>query len=594
MAQSRSDAVRGDHRRLAGELKRIDGKGYKAYKDIAGGWDLPLRTSSGSLTCTLFIDHVQGDPYAAPSRMRLRISREASAVPAEATDNPARRVALEDYLTRVADRAAKKSDVRVDAGNQEVLPRTSCVVDRSMVELRLAANLPAKGRRIKGGEARSLLLDDLPGVAAQSLLWEVQDEPDLWRHLQVKEDQVALRGQLREKGLIAFVGEGSVLPRESGVSDRPLREGETPVVPFRPPESMLVTLEAPHAGRVRGMGIPAGVTVIAGGGFHGKSTLLRALERGVYDHIPGDGREYVLTVEDAVKIRAEDGRSVSGVDISPFIDRLPFGKDTGGFSTPNASGSTSQAANIMEALELGAGVLLIDEDTSATNFMVRDDTMRRLVPREQEPITPFIDQVRQLADQRVSTIVVMGGSGEYLRVADTVIVMETYQPYEVTSRSQEVLNAAGVREPEAGDNDLFRPVRAPEGRRVVPKSIDPYRGRKRKIKLRGMERMQFGGEELELGALEQLVDPSQLRAVGEMLVHLREEGYLEGASLPEAVAALIAQVETKGLDTLAPYGGPQGRHPGDFAMVRSLEVGAALNRLRTLKVRSKVAAETDA
>jgi len=585
MAWSRPDGVRGGHLDLAAELKRLDGKGYKAYKDLGGGWELPLETSTAKISCILFMDHVQGDPYAAPSRMRLRISRKDSAIPTETTENRARRVALEDYLTRVADRMAGRSGVRVDVGGQEVLPRTSCMVNGDFAEFRLAADLPAKGRRIKGGEARRLLLEDLPEVA-RCLLWEVQDQPALWRHLHVSEDQVALRSQLRQEGLVAFVGQGSVLPRASGVSDRPLSEGETLVVPFESPESMLVTLDAPHAGSLRGMGIPAGVTVIAGGGFHGKSTLLRALERGVYNHIPGDGREQVVTVEDAVKIRAEDGRSVTGVDISPFIDRLPFGKDTHSFSTPNASGSTSQAANIMEALEIGTEVLLIDEDTSATNFMVRDETMRRLVPRDREPITPFIDQVRYLAEQHVSTIVVMGGSGEYLRVADVVIVMDTYRPYEMTNRSRDIVRSAGIRESEAGENDFFRPVHRPEGRSVVPTSIDPYRGRRRKIKLRGMERMQFGGEELELGSLEQLVDASQLRAVGEMLVHLRDDGYLEEDSLPEAAAALTARVEAEGLDILAPYGGPKGRHPGDFAMVRSLEVAAALNRLRTLRVKS--------
>src|SRR5660397_242729 len=434
MAWSRPDGVRGGHLDLAAELKRLDGKGYKAYKDLGGGWALPLETSTAKISCILFMDHVQGDPYAAPSRMRLRISRKGSAIPTETTENRARRVALEDYLTRVADRMAGRSGARVDVGGQEVLPRTSCMVNGDFAECRRAADLPAKGRRIKGGEARRLLLEDLPEVA-RCLLWEVQDQPALWRHLHVSEDQVALRSQLRQEGLVAFVGQGSILPRASGVSDRPLSEGETPVVPFESPESMLVTLDAPHAGSLRGMGIPAGVTVIAGGGFHGKSTLLRALERGVYNHIPGDGREQVVTVEDAVKIRAEDGRSVTGVDISP--------------------------------------------------------------------------------------------------------------------------------------------------------SIDPYRGRRRKIKLRGMERMQFGGEELELGSLEQLVDASQLRAVGEMLVHLRDDGYLEEDSLPEAAAALTARVEAEGLDILAPYGGPKGRHPGDFAMVRSLEVAAALNRLRTLRVKSK-------
>lgn len=74
------------------------------------------------------------------------------------------------------------------------------------------------------------------------------------------------------------------------------------------------------------MGIPEGVTLIVGGGFHGKSTLLQALERGVYHHIAGDGREMVITRQDAVKVRAEDGRNIEKVNISAFINNLPAKK----------------------------------------------------------------------------------------------------------------------------------------------------------------------------------------------------------------------------------------------------------------------------
>ena len=178
-----------------------------------------------------------------------------------------------------------------------------------------------------------------------------------------------------------------LLPRRSGVDDRPLEGGG--VVPFRSPESLRVVLQAPNAGSVPGMGVPVGVTLVVGGGFHGKSTLLRALEAGVYNHRPGDGRERVVSDPDTVKVRAEDGRAVAGVDISAFIDGLPLGQDTHHFTTPNASGSTSQAATIVEALESGAHALLVDEDTSATNFMLRDRRMQSLVPKDAEPITPF-------------------------------------------------------------------------------------------------------------------------------------------------------------------------------------------------------------
>ena len=169
---------------------------------------------------------------------------------------------------------------------------------------------------------------------------------------------------------------------------------------FVSPSSMEVTLNLPNHGPLKGMGIPKGITLIVGGGYHGKSTLLEALELGVYNHIAGDGREYVITESDAVKIRAEDGRSIKSADISLFINDLPNGKDTCCFYTEDASGSTSQAANVMEAIETGSRLLLIDEDTSATNFMIRDELMQRVVKRSQEPITPFIERVQWLAQEK--------------------------------------------------------------------------------------------------------------------------------------------------------------------------------------------------
>eukprot|EP00438_Fugacium_kawagutii_P004327 Skav220059 [mRNA] locus=scaffold1709:61262:63212:- [translate_table: standard] len=213
---------------------------------------------------------------------------------------------------------------------------------------------------------------------------------------------------------------------------------------------MEVSITLPHAGTVTGMGITRGVSVIVGGGFHGKSTLLHALQLGIYNKVPGDGREHVVCEPSAVKIRAEDGRSVKCTDISPFINNLPFGKlavmgtmalwkATTEFSTGDASGSTSQAANIIEALEVGAMSLLVDEaprrqtdDTCATNFMIRDEKMKALVAPDKEPITAFVRKVRPLFEELgVSTILVVGGSGDFFTVADAVIMMDEWLGYNV-------------------------------------------------------------------------------------------------------------------------------------------------------------------
>jgi predicted ABC-class ATPase len=271
------------------------------------------------------------------------------------------------------------------------------MIDQNQVEARLEVGLPAAGRRILGREAKEIFFDALPQIISSSLFFNDIPEKTLIKHVEIVEDQHFLRGELKKRKLVAFIANGSILPRESGVSQRPMRKG---AVPFVSPEKFQVEINLPHHGTVKGMGIPEGITLIVGGGFHGKSTLLQALQLGVYDHIAGDGREYVVTRQNAVKIKAENGRSIEKVNISPFINNLPRRQDTRAFSTENASGSTSQAANIMEALEIGTDLLLIDEDTSATNFMIRDGRMQQLVQKEKEPIIPFIDRVRALYEKK--------------------------------------------------------------------------------------------------------------------------------------------------------------------------------------------------
>ncbi len=538
------------------------------------------------------MDHVQGDPFAAPSRLRVRVPAARAGFPAELFSVDVRRVAVEDYLTRAFAAAisrfarghrgsGKSGIIAVDRPGQEILERTSAVVTESWVEIRFVMGLPAAGRRVLGQEAVRMFYDELPRIVEAALLYRSLDAAALRRHVDVAEDQEHLRGQLREMGLVAFVADGAVLPRESGVSDRPLRGPK--VVPFRSPAELRVTVRLPHAGEVTGMGVPAGVTLIVGGGYHGKSTLLRALERGIYNHIPGDGRELVVTVQDAVKIRAEDGRRVEQVDISPFINNLPGGQDTRAFSTEQASGSTSQAANIIEALELGAGVLLLDEDTSATNFMIRDRRMQELVAKSREPITPFIDKVGQLYRERgVSTILVVGGSGDYFDVADTVIMMDNYVPQDVTARAREIAKRFGQgRQAEGGGS--FGPVtpRSPLG-----ESLNPRRGRREKVKIaaRGLHTITFGSENIDLSAVEQLVDESQTRTIGDALYYAATRYFDSRTTLREALEKVMGDIRRGGLDVLSPF---RGQNPGDYAMVRIFELGAAVNRLRSLKVRQR-------
>ena len=558
-------------------LQRIDGRGYKAYKDIQGRYDFD--------DYELVIDHVQGDPFADPSRVRLLVPKETAGFPQELYRNRSRTIALADFLTRAVAAALRQRERRwqgsgksglilIDAPGQEILERTSVLIHNGDVEVRLKVGLPARGRTVLGRQAIDIFFEDLPALLEKALRARAHSPAVLRRHVEANEDQDALRGQLSDLGLVAFVANGSLLPRRSGVDDRPLPAEQA--ILFEAPPSLEVEITLPNRGRVRGLGIPKGVTLIVGGGYHGKSTLLKALERGVYNHIPGDGRELVVTESTAVKIRAEDGRRIEKVNISPFISNLPFGKDTTRFSTDDASGSTSQAANIIEALEVGTHLLLMDEDTCATNFMIRDHRMQELVAKEKEPITPFLDKVRQLYEELgVSTILVIGGSGDYFDVADTVIMMDEYRPRDVTARAKAIAEKyRAERKPEGGDH--FGEVTP---RRPLPESLDPSKGRRDvKLKARDVDEIQFGLHEIDLSAVEQIVSRSQTRAIGHALVRLKHR-HLDGrTTLRQAVEALERELDAHGLDVLTPS-------PfGDLARPRRFEIAAALNRLRTLRV----------
>jgi predicted ABC-class ATPase len=568
-------------------LARIDGQEYKAYREIEGTYDF------GDFL--MFIDHVQADPFASPTRVRLQSPQQKAKFPPELFQNKTRAIALQDYLTRKfakAIRAVVKGNrgiggsgkISVDTPGQEVLERTSCLVDKEKIEVRFTLGLPAAGRTVLSRQAEEMFFGEIPRIAEQSLFYENLSPVEGKHHVDVVEDQEYLRAQLSEKKWICFIANGSLLPRISGIDERPLKtvegSGQKSVVLFQSPREMEVEVETLYRGKIKGIAIPEGVTLVVGGGFHGKSTLLNAIEKGIYPHIPGDGREYVVTHPAAVKIRAEGGRAVEKVDIRPFISNLPLGKDTGEFSTDNASGSTSQAANIIEALEVGAKVLLIDEDTSATNFMIRDQRMQELVSKEKEPITPFIDHVKKLyQEQGVSTVLVMGGSGDYFEVADRVVMMDAYVPKDVTRRVREIAQKyPTLRKPEGRESFGKVCFRIP-----LPESFDPQRGKRGvKIDAKGLKTIVYGKTAIDLSRVAQVVDESQTHAIGD-LIHYSATHYFNGAvPLAEGLRRAMADVKERGLDILDPY------KRGDYACPRLLEVAAAINRMRTLKVKTIV------
>ena len=561
---------------LRTSLRAIDRRSYPAYKSLAGSW------SFGKYI--LNIEHVQGDPFAAPSQLSVSVDRRTAGFPAGCWEAPWNRTALEDYLLRRFGRQAerfshqargsgKSGVLAVTAPGQEVLERTDCQVRDGAVTLRFAVGFPANGRTINARELEKILFDFVPACVEGGLLYASAPKGEASRVTDLAEDRHFIREELGRLDLAAFVADGSILPRASGVSDRPM-EG---AVPFQSPASMALTLELPHRGPVRGMGVRRGVTLIAGGGYHGKSTLLKALERGVYDHIAGDGREYVITDPTAVKIRAEDGRKVTDTDISLFINHLPSGRDTTRFSTLDASGSTSQAANIAEALEAGSRLLLMDEDTSATNFMVRDELMQSVIAREQEPITPFLERALDLWRKAgVSLILVVGSCGAYFHIADRVIQMDAYRARDITAQAKAALEgrpapaltAAGFRLPAGGRAvDLSGSTQTRKNYRG-----DGYRQERLKVKRLGRTAFSVGERELDLRYVEQLVDAGQTQALAYMVRYAREN--LAGKTVAEVAAALAALVESKGLGAVC--GG--GTVPAGLALPRLQEVYACLNR----------------
>ncbi|CAM9329548.1 unnamed protein product [Choristocarpus tenellus] len=464
---------------------------------------------------------------------------------------------------------AKGGEITIDQPGQHVLERSSVVVhDRDgAVEARFTIAMPARGRSICGQWAAEILGQNLAGLVGESLLFHSLDGAALRAHILSVEDQEALRGSLRKAGVVGFVANGAILPRESGNSDRPMDASKA--VRFKSPPSLEKVFNLPNKGVVKGMGIPPGVTLIVGGGFHGKSTLEVALQVGCYNHIPGDGREFVAVEASAVKVRAEDGRCVNAVDISPFIDNLPFGKSTKDFSTPDASGSTSQATNIVEALEAGCTTLLVDEDTCATNFMIRDLRMQILVAKEKEPITPFISKVRALYDSmNVSSILVIGGCGDYFEVADTVIMMDCYAPKDVSEEAKRI-----AREHRMGAGAIAsHPLFGSQASRKPSSNSYTCQG---KLVARGREKIQYGEVDIDLSGVEQLVEISQTRAIGDAMNVLARTAMPQRLTVPQLLDFLEAELDAKGLDALMP-----GAYIANYARPRRFEVAAALNRYR--------------
>lgn len=562
--------------KLTNLLQKIDGRGYKAYKTIQGQYQFDQ--------FTLHIDHVQGDPFAAPSRISVQVPLVDCGFSPALFNTATRKLAFEDFMSRAVANAIKKyargrrgtgksGDIHIAANQQQILQRNALIATDHYLEARLTMGLPAQGRSVAGNDAHAMLLEELPNIVAHSLFYQSIDPLALTKHIECIEDQAYLHTWLRENKQVAFIADNAILARRSSIDERPLTER---AIPFYSPNTLACQVDLPHAGKIRGMAIPEGITLIVGGGFHGKSTLLHALEKAVYFHKPGDGREYIATQAGAVKIRAEDGRVINNVNISPFINNLPFNKDTQMFSTENASGSTSQSANIIEALDCGAQLLLIDEDTSATNFMIRDQRIQALVSKAQEPITPLIQRIRELYENYgISSIIVTGGSGDYLEVSDTVILMEAYSAKDMTHVAHQI---APPKQQQLGQSR--QPGQLPvfeksTHRKPNRQQLIPARGNKPiKIDARETKSLIYGIHEIDLTKVEQLVDSGQTQTIGWFILYYLEKYHDKSQNLVYGLQQAIDDAHSQGLDIIHPY------KVGSLALPRLHEIAAAINRIR--------------
>lgn len=646
------------------KIRSLEGKNYGLYKSLADKpWDF------GDFTLEFL--HVQGDPYAPASRIMVKAPLQNLGYGPEWGGSFERRLALSDYLLRrlcqnVQERFPEKDGaVAIVAPGPEMLVRNSLWIDNGDLRACLQVRLPADGRKIQAEAAAEILTMTLPDLVSASLY---NDEPrgkngtasavgtagangaasavgtasaiktagGMHEFFRVLDERRETMEQMHERGLVAFVPDGAVLPRESGLSERPMPNA----VPFSAPPEMSVTLRV--GGRdVRGMGIPKGITVITGGAFHGKSTLLQALTRAVYPHIPGDGREGIVIDDSAVRIGVEDGRSVRDTDISALVRDLPGGVSTKNFCTASASGSTSEASNLLEAMEFGSRTFLIDEDSSAVNFLIRDHRVRELLGNDREPLIPLTDRIREFAHpatsaenanaesanaapqnacaEKTSTgktcatpqnassatlqsavpqnaeiknacsfIIVAGACGDFLGLADNIIVMANY-------------NAECAK---AGDKFTFEnpegnlaPFAAPKCRNfdqyvkpLLP-ALRPTSAVERqvKVKLSGDTLLQMGFLSSDTAKAGELIDKQQRLGAGFMLLNLcqgansnnkaegEETANDESRSIRNVICTLHEKMMNVGFRNL-----PQGMSR-EMSLPRPVDIACVLFRLRDYK-----------
>ena len=541
---------------LARMLAKLEGKSYSLYRRLRNA-TIIYRDFKLKLT------KIQGDPHAEPSIVEVLIPnsshRFSSKFFEEKNITP-----FTDYISRSLHSICKKHSERCGSGNScyigipkpgpWILRRSSVEVgeNKSLI-LRFYVGLPARGRRVLGGEAVNIFRKKIPSIVKGIILLGEKDY-EIMDHIVNYLDQEYLRSWIKSKGYMFFVGNGSILPRESSISQKPLKNA----VKFLSPKTLSVKVKLPSNRVIEGLAISKGVLIITGGGYHGKTTLLKAIQEGIYDHIRGDGRELVVSSEKTVTVKAEDGRIIHHVNISSFIRKLPSGELTVDFSNLNASGSTSMAASIIEALEAGVELILFDEDASATNLLYKDEAMAKII--SEEPIVPLVNQLRSTVKKTCAGIVgVISASSIPLYVADCIILMEKYVPYDITEYVKKNLCSKRL---------ATLDFKLPQPR--VFAGIREFR----KAKARGFKITitYSNGEKFELNIKDnpRIVEKGQVKTIAYVINYLCKRQIKK--SVPELVE-YINNVLSKGFTTLAkPV-------PPDLTIVNGLDVIWVLNRV---------------
>ncbi len=561
-------------------LGEIDGRDFSEYNRIIGDYDFARYV--------LKVTRIPTEAEDPGTVFVVRVPTQVAGFPPNLYTTAIRRTALEDLLVRKVSDALSKVTAYDDEGisrrrlfvatpGQKILPRSAMVIADDYIEARLTVNLPARRGRILGEEARHVFFEELPAVVNASLVYCNLDEIEVARFVDLMEDADAIRQNLPTRGLVGFVGEGAFLIRLDH-SDKPDYDRD---VPLSVPEELLVDIEVPNKGRVRGLGVPSGITVVLGDAYSGRTELMKALAAGIYNHIPGDGREYVISMPDTVYIAAEDRRSVQRVDISAFVRHNPAGRDVRQYTTTHADPCAAQAAAVAEALEIGARTLLFDESDSNSGFLCLDSRLQGLASGIEPRLIPLSVCARKMVDDLGISIVVAGAASvtEFIPVADTVLRVDDYQVTDITREAKQLAIQQADLRPDA--EALARLVE--QARWVVPSSLDPSSGRHDAVVgAEGIDRLRFGNYVVNLTAIAQLADTCQTETIGLILYYAKNRYLDEGRPIRELLDLIDRDLSTEGLECLT------RDLRGDLARPRRYEIAAALNRLVSLRI-SRVA-----